>query len=99
MNAKIDADILSQLIALEPIFHRFEHLPERSPRRADFVSMMAAGFFEIGASGRLYSRDFILEVLEERFTASAPPPDVWQTSEFRLLQISSDTWLLTYLLQ
>jgi hypothetical protein len=99
MHTEIDGDILSRLISLEPIFHRFEHISGRSPARADFNAMMAPEFFEIGASGRLYSRDFILDILEERFRTSASKPDLWQTSEFRSLRLAEDTWLLSYVLR
>jgi hypothetical protein len=99
MHAEIDADILSQLISLEPIFHRFEDLSGRSPTRAEIDSIMAPEFFEIGASGRLYSRDFIIQTLEERFSTSESQPDRFQTSEFHLLRVSADTWLLSYVLR
>ncbi|HEY0161985.1 MAG TPA: DUF4440 domain-containing protein [Edaphobacter sp.] len=94
-----DEEVLSQLIKLEPIFHRFEHLQGRAPNRSDFASLAAPEFFEIGASGRLYTRDFILDTLEERFRNPSPAPDLWSTSDFRLLRLGSNTWLLNYLLE
>lgn len=99
MHAEIDADILSQLILLEPIFHRFEDLSGRSPTRADIDCMMAPEFFEIGASGRLYSRDFIIQTLEERFRMPEPQPDRFRASEFHLLRVSAEAWLLSYMLR
>jgi hypothetical protein len=99
MHAEIDADILSQLISLEPIFHRFEGLSGRTPTRADIDSMMAPEFFEIGASGRLYSRDFIIRAVEARFSTPEPQPDHFRISEFHLLRVSADTWLLSYMLR
>ncbi|QHS50746.1 DUF4440 domain-containing protein [Edaphobacter sp. 12200R-103] len=99
MHAEIDADILSQLISLEPIFHRFEGLSGRLPTHADIDSMMAPEFFEIGVSGRLYSRDFIIRTLEARFSTPEPQPDHFRTSEFHLLRVSADTWLLSYVLR
>jgi len=97
--AAAETEILAQLTALEPIFHRFEHLEGRAPTRADLETMTAPSFFEIGASGRIYTRDFILQTVEERFRNPSPLPDLWNTTDFQLLQLSPDTWLLSYLLE
>ena len=85
-------DILEELKAREPIFHR----PEFGTTRADFESMMHVGFWEIGASGRRYSRDHVLAELEKRH--AHPHEDVWETSEFHCRQLASDIYLLTYTL-
>lgn len=91
-------EILAQLIANEPIFHRLEHLDGRSPTRADFEAMTAPDFFEIGASGRIYTRDFVLDTLEARYSNPAYTDDPWDTNGFQLRQLSADTFLLTYTL-
>ena len=54
--------VLEELIKREPIFHR----PEFGTTRADFEKMMSPDFWEIGASGRRYSRAFVLDELERR---------------------------------
>jgi len=60
---------------------------------------MAPGFFEIGASGRLYSREFVLQTLEQRSrNPSFMEEERWKTSDFRLLRLGPETWLLSYLL-
>jgi len=97
--ASDNAEVFAQLTALEPIFHRFEHLQGRSPKRADFEAMTSPDYFEIGASGRLYTREFVLQVLEERHRSPLAEPDDWGASDLRLLSVSADTWLLTYLLE
>jgi len=84
--------VLAELSAREPIFHR----PEFGATRADFERMTAEDFWEIGASGRRYSRQFVLEELEKRF--AAPHPDVWETSDFQCRRLCEDTFLLTYTL-
>lgn len=84
--------ILDELSAREPIFHRAEY----GTTRADFERMMAEDFWETGASGRVYSRRFVLNVLEKRF--SAPHEDVWETSGFACKRLSEDVYLLTYTL-
>ena len=86
------AEVFSELSAREPIFHR----PEFGTSRADFERMTTAGFWEIGASGRRYSRDEVLDVLEKRY--SAPHEDVWETSDFKCRQLAPDVYLLTYTL-
>jgi hypothetical protein len=85
-------DILAELCAREPIFHR----PEFGTTRADFVNMTAEGYWETGASGRRYSRQAVLDGLEERF--SAPHSDVWETSDFHCRRLGEDVYLLTYTL-
>lgn len=85
-------EILAQLSSREPIFHR----PEFGTSRADFERMTTEDYWETGASGRRYSRQFVLDELEKRF--AAPHQDVWETSEFQCRRLSEDTYLLTYTL-
>ena len=66
--------ILAELSAREPIFHR----PDFGTTRADFERMTTEDYWEIGASGRRYSRAAVLDELEKRF--SVPHQDVWETS-------------------
>ncbi len=58
-------DVLQQLMTREPIFHRLEH----GSTRADFEAMTDPDFWEIGASGRRYSRAYVLDELEQRHAA------------------------------
>jgi hypothetical protein len=55
-------EVLEALMQREPIFHR----PEFGTTRRDFENMTESTFWEVGASGRRYSREYVLEVLEER---------------------------------
>jgi hypothetical protein len=84
------AHVLAELARREPIFHR----PEFGTARADFENMTAEDFFEVGASGRRYSRAFILDELEKRY--AAPHEDVWETSDFQCRRLAPDVYLLTY---
>ena len=86
------SDVLAALSAREPIFHR----PELGTTRADFEKMTVDDFREVGASGRCYSRTFVLDELERR--CSAPHADVWETSEFQCRRLAPDVYLLTYTL-
>jgi hypothetical protein len=86
--------VLDELRRREPIFHILEF----GSTTAEFERSTATDYWEVGASGRRYSRDFILREL----TTSVPYVDAaaagWQTSEFGLRQLGPDTYLLTYTL-
>jgi hypothetical protein len=86
--------VLDELRRREPIFHN----PEFGSTTAEFEHRTAPDYWEIGASGRRYSRNFILREL----TRSIPYVDAatagWQTSEFGLRRLGPETYLLTYTL-
>jgi len=84
--------VAEELAAREPIFHR----PEFGTSRADFEAMMDDGFFEVGASGKKYSRQFVLDALELRDHTAAERLVV---TDFACRRLSNDTWLVTYLLE
>jgi hypothetical protein len=84
--------VLEELKAHEPIFHH----PELGTTRADFESMMAPDFWEVGASGRRYSRDYVLAELEKRYAGEYV--DKWETRNFHCLRLAEDVYLLTYTL-
>jgi hypothetical protein len=84
--------VLAELKRREPIFHR----PELGTTRADFEHMTDPSFWEVGASGRRYSREFILDTLENRMLQGFE--DVWETLDFHCLQIAPDNYLVTYTL-
>jgi hypothetical protein len=84
--------VLNELISREPIFHR----PELGTARVDFENMTATDFWEVGASGRRYSRDYVLNTLEER--CAGPYVDEWETKDFHCRKLADDVYLLTYTL-
>lgn len=84
--------IIDELSPREPVFHRAEF----GTTRDDFEKMTAEDFWETGASGRIYSRRFVLDELEKRF--SALHEDVWETSGFECRRLAEDVYLLTYTL-
>lgn len=85
--------VLEALRRREPIFHR----PEFGSTRAEFERMAAIDFWEIGASGRRYSRAHVLDVLEHR--APDPAEHSWKTRDFHCRELGPDTYLLTYTLE
>jgi hypothetical protein len=84
--------VLEELKQREPIFHH----PELGTTRADYERMTDADFWEVGASGRRYSREYVLETLENR----PPNPDeaTWQMRDFQCRRIAADNYLITYTL-
>lgn len=84
--------VLDELRRREPIFHTEEF----GTTIADFEQAVAPDYWEVGATGRRYSREFILQ------TFRAFPPvasgDEWECRDFGLLQLGPDTYLLTYTL-
>jgi hypothetical protein len=84
--------VLKELMAREPLFHR----PEIAKSRADFEQMTDATFWEIGASGRRYSREYVLDILDQRL--ANPAADVWKTKDGHCQEIAPDLFLLTYTL-
>ncbi len=85
-------DVSQELIRREPIFHR----PELRITRTDFENMTTPDFWEVGTSGRRYSRDYILDTLEKRH--ASPHTDVWETAGFYCRRLAVDVYLLTYTL-
>lgn len=77
----------------EPLFHR----AERGTARADFAAMMTDDFWEVGASGNRYDREYVLDVLEERH--SEPQDENWEVSDFRCRALGPDAWLAAYTLR
>jgi len=84
--------ILLELSRCEPIFHR----PELGATRADFERMTVSDFWEVGASGRRYSRAAVLDELEKRY--AVPHVDVWKATDFHCRKLADDLYLLTYTL-
>jgi hypothetical protein len=86
------SDILAALSRREPIFHR----PELGTTRADFEKMTVNDFWEAGASGRRYSRAYVLDELEKRH--AVPHVDVWKARDFHCRRLADDIYLVTYTL-
>lgn len=85
--------VLAALMAREPLFHR----PEVAESRRDFENMTDPDFWEVGASGRRYSREYVLNILEERL--ANPTTDVWKTRDAHCREVAPDLFLLTYTLE
>ena len=85
------AEALEQLTAREPIFH----VPELGQRREDLERLTAPDYWEVGASGRIYSRAYVIDMLLERYASGLPEQEL-AASDFACRQLGPDCWLLTY---
>ncbi|HET9864820.1 MAG TPA: DUF4440 domain-containing protein [Steroidobacteraceae bacterium] len=84
--------VKAELVAREPVFHR----PEFGSTRAEFEAMMDEDFFEVGASGKKYSRDFVLEALQLRDHSAA---EHLLVTDFACRAVAADVYLATYQLE
>jgi hypothetical protein len=93
-------DVLNELVKREPIFH----YPEFGTTRQDFENMTDDAFWEVGASGRRYSREYVLAEVVKRYenpqyyVIHSLPENTWETRDFYCREIACNTYLLTYTL-
>jgi hypothetical protein len=89
--------VLQQLEKREPLFHRRKLVNHRET----FERETADDFWETGASGRRYSREYIWATLRQRYESTDVnefEADRWETRDFHLREIAPETYLLTYTL-
>jgi hypothetical protein len=84
--------VLEELVRREPIFHR----PEFGTARDDFERMTMPDFWEVGASGRRYSREHVLDELER--CHQQPVIEDLYAEDFRCQKLAENLYLLTYTL-
>jgi hypothetical protein len=87
-----DLEVLAALMKLEPIFHGPQYRTA-----AQREQLVAPQFWEIGASGRRYSRQYVLETLAARDPDAPAQP--LQASGFHCRAVAAGVYLLTYTLQ
>jgi hypothetical protein len=93
MSAPDLSAILEQLQALEPLIYAAN---DGQRPRAHFEQLLVPGFWEVGASGRIYTRDVVLDTLEAR--QLAPRAEAWLAGEHGVQQLAPDLYLFTYTL-
>lgn len=92
--------VLQELIQREPLFHH----PEFGRTREDLEAMTDSDFWEVGASGRRYSREYVISGVVKRYEdpdyegINSPPENSWKTQDFYCREIAESTYLLTYTL-
>src|SRR5580693_2173396 len=85
-------DIQRELQQREPIFHQ----PKFAATRQQFDLMMDESFWEVGASGQRYSRQFVLDIVGS--LGHDTDDDQWRCEGFNCRKIAPDNFLLTYTL-
>lgn len=89
--------VLHELQDREPLFHRRRLVSTR----AEFERETAETFWEVGASGRRFSREHVWGVLEQRLASGQPDEyesERWDLRDFHLMEIAPKVYLLTYTL-
>jgi hypothetical protein len=84
--------VLNELKKREPIFHT----PAFGKSRADHEKVTDADYWEVGASGNRYSREYVLDELER--CGHIEIDHTWETRDFWCREIAPDNYLLTYTL-
>lgn len=87
-------DVLAELKSREPIFH---HPEKFGKTKQDIENQMCDEFWEVGASGNVYTKQDVIDTLVERYN-DANYQDIWEVKDFALTTIASDNYLLTYVL-
>lgn len=82
--------IEAELVAREPIVHH----PELGTDRQAYESMTVDDFFEIGASGRRYGREYCIETLVARYAEDYE--EDWRVEDVRCRELAPDLYQLTY---
>ncbi len=70
-------EVTAELVAPEPIFHR----PELGTTREAYLAQTAEDYWEVGASGQVYGRDFVIDELVKR--GKVPGDEHWGVSDAR----------------
>ena len=92
MDKTLEEDILAELKSRKPIFHH----PEKFGRTKHAIeTQMHDDFWEVGASGSVYTRQNVIETLLERYN-DPDYKDIRGASDFKLTKIAPDNYLLTY---
>jgi hypothetical protein len=83
--------VFEELKAREPIFHH----PELGTAPEDFDAIIDQCFWEVGASGHVYTREVVLAELRRRHS-SGHIVENWQVDECACLALADDLFLFTY---
>lgn len=85
--------VAAELKSREPVFHR-------EPLDADrdhFYTMTTDDFYEVGASGAIYSRAQVADLMAERYASGERDgDDAWQVSDFGVRELAPGLWQAHY---
>ncbi|MGV8966294.1 MAG: hypothetical protein ACOH2F_08440 [Cellulomonas sp.] len=89
------AAILTELMAREPALDHRELVHSAET----FDAETADDFWEVGASGRVYSRDYLRSVALQRLQDTGVDARItagWTTEDHNIRRLGPDTYLVTY---
>ena len=66
-------------------------------QKADIERQMCDEFWEVGASGNVYTKQDVIEILLEWYN-NPDYQDIWEAKDFAITKIAPDNYLLTYIL-
>ena len=75
--------LLEELKTREPIFH---HPDKFGCSKQDIIDMTCDEFWEVGASGNVYTREDVIDTLLQRYS-DLHYEDIWETKDFKLTKI------------
>jgi len=84
----------NQLAMREPLFH---HPDKCGSTKEALLNLTREGFWEVGASGNVYSREDVIETLLKRYD-DPNYIDIWEAKDFDVVKIAQDNYLITYVL-
>ncbi len=95
MNELNITKISEELKNREPVFHH----AELGVTREELEKQTATDFWEIGASGKKYDRNFVIDTVVERFEKGAEADtSQWNMTEIDCRDLGNNTFAFTYLL-
>ncbi|WP_348649282.1 hypothetical protein [Rhizobium sp. BK619] len=83
--------------SVEPSSYYGHAFDDRGQTCEDLLKMTADDFWEIGASGKAYDRNFVIESLLEFY--KGPEPEGWLCSDFTIRLLADGLYQLNYILQ
>jgi hypothetical protein len=92
------AEVMEQIKAREPLLHHRELVYSAET----FDREISEDFWEVGASGQVYSRERVREVILARLSSDEVDEFVaegWRTVNHHVRALGKDTYLFTYVLQ
>lgn len=94
MMKKSNSSVFESLLLREPIFHH----PDRFGRtREAILDQMDANFWEVGASGTIYTKAEVISTLLKRYGDPAYQ-DIWKMESFKVSCLCANVYMATYTL-
>lgn len=94
LSNKLENITFNQLAMREPLFH---HPDKCGETKEALLNLTCEEFWEVGASGNVYSREDVIATLLKRYD-NPNYIDIWEAKDFDVIKITQDNYLITYVL-